>query len=169
MHPSNLLQLSGKQHRGRCISDAHQERKTSASLASQAPAVPEYAITIYLFGSCKTSPIPVGVFSVAEFISLGSISRLFMYIVLRDFYFLYFLSLSFLLFLQLNVRNKSAAAECYMRTEICLEGDAGCINALITICMFLSGLVLYVFFSPLYRGIWNSVSVLFNQKSSSIF
>lgn len=25
-------------------------------------------------------------------------------------------------FLQLNVRNKSAARECYIRTEICLEG-----------------------------------------------
>lgn len=26
--------------------------------------------------------------------------------------------------LQLNVRNKSAAAECYIRTEVCLEGCA---------------------------------------------
>lgn len=25
--------------------------------------------------------------------------------------------------LQLNVRNKSAAGECYIRTEVCLEGS----------------------------------------------
>lgn len=44
------------------------------------------------------------------------------------------LSCSVSLNLQLNVRNKSAAAECYMRTEACLEGF---VNSMISILHFL--------------------------------